>query len=223
MIPWTLLATAVIPGDGGELRLYQRGSEFSIRVENYELMGSRGHGSEDALAELVCKEIGGRGRFLIGGLGMGFTLIAMLQCVAAKSEVVVAELVPEVVEWHRGPLRVVSGTALDDERVRVRPVDVAHLIKTERWDAIVLDVDNGPRGLTAKNNDWLYSPNGLQTIWKNLNPGGVLAIWSSGPDAAFTRRLRRSGFDAEEVSVRGGYKKGARYLIWIARRLEGRS
>ncbi|HEX8407754.1 MAG TPA: spermidine synthase [Thermoanaerobaculia bacterium] len=218
MIPWTLLGTATIPGDGGEMRLYQRGTEFSIRVGGYELMNSRAHGSEDALAELVCKEIGGRGRVLIGGLGMAFTLNAMLQCVTAGSEVIVAELVPEVVEWHRGPLRVISGTALDDPRVRVETADVAAVIRAGQYDAIVLDVDNGPAGLTSKNNDWLYGTEGLKVIQAALHPGGVLAVWSSGPDAAFTRRLHRVGFQSEEVIVRSSGGKGPRYLIWVARR-----
>jgi len=218
MIPWTLLATATIPGDGGEMRLYQRGSEFSIRVGGYELMNSRAHGSEDALAELVCKEIGGRGRVLIGGLGMSFTLKAMLQCVTAASEVIVAELVPEVVEWHRGPLRVISGTALDDRRVTIETIDVAAVIRAGQYDAIVLDVDNGPAGLTSKHNDWLYSAEGLKVIQAALLPGGVLAVWSSGPDAAFTRRLRQAGFQAEEVVVRSSGGKGPRYLIWLARK-----
>lgn len=216
MNPWTLLATAIVPGDGAEMRLYQRAAEFSIRVSGYELMNSRVHGSEDALAELVCARIGGRARVLIGGLGMGFTLAAMLRC-AKAAEIVVAELVPEVIEWHRGPLRAVSGTALDDPRVRVEAADVAAMIRQGAYDAIVLDVDNGPRGLTSKHNDRLYDLNGLRAIRASLNEGGVLAVWSAGPDAAFARRLQQAGFTSEEVRVRGSGGKGARYLIWLAR------
>lgn len=223
MIPWTLLGTAEIPGDGGEMRLYQRDSEYSIRVGSYELMNSRVHASEDALASLVCQRLAGRlpVRVLIGGLGMGFTLAAVLQDVDSRSEVAIAELVPEVVAWHRGPLRAVSGSTLDDQRVTIREEDVGRIIRSshDAYDAIVLDVDNGPRALTSKRNDWLYGLPGLRAAHGALRPGGILAIWSAGPDPAFTRRLQQAGFEAEEVRVRGrGAKGGARYLIWIARR-----
>jgi spermidine synthase len=223
MIPWTLLGTAEIPGDGGEMRLYQRDTEYSIRVGPYELMNSRVHGSEDALASLVCERIRDRQavRVLIGGLGMAFTLAAVLEEVDAKSEAVIAELVPEVVAWHRGPLRAVSGATLDDPRVTIREEDVGKIIRASQgiYDAIVLDVDNGPRALTSKQNDWLYGPAGLRAANAALLPGGILAIWSAGPDPAFTRRLQAAGFTAEEVRVRGrGAKGGARYLIWIARK-----
>lgn len=221
MIPWTLLGSAVIPGDGGEMRLYQRDSEYSIRVGSYELMNSRVHASEDALASLVCSRIRDRQpvRLLIGGLGMGFTLAAVLLEIDSQSAVVISELVPEVVAWHRGPLRAVSGTTLDDPRVTIREEDVGKIIRTSHavFDAIVLDVDNGPRALTSKQNDWLYGPTGLRAANVALRPGGILAIWSAGPDPAFTRRLQGAGFTAEEVPVRGrGAKGGARYLIWIA-------
>lgn len=223
MKPWTLLGTATIPGDGGEMRLYRHDSEYSIRVGTYELMNSRIHASEDALASLVCARIAGRPRVrvLIGGLGMGFTLTAVLRDVGADSEVVISELVPEVVAWHRGPLRAVSGTTLDDPRVTIREEDVGRIIRTSTaaFDAIVLDVDNGPRALTSKHNDWLYGAAGLRAAHTALHPGGILAIWSAGPDPAFTRRLAQAGFDAEEVRVRGrGARGGPRYLIWIARR-----
>lgn len=211
MLPWTLVDTAIIPGDGTEMRLHRRGNEFSIRVENYELMNSRVHGSEDALAEHVCKHIAQDARVVIGGLGMGFTLIAMLQCLGKRAEVVVSELVPAVVAWHRGPLAHVSGGALDDPRVVIREADVVRVIREGTYDAIVLDVDNGPRALTSKGNDRLYSEQGLRTIAGALRPRGVLAIWSAGPDAAFTRRLRKVGFAVEEVRVRG-------FLIWLAMR-----
>lgn len=221
MIPWTLLGTTTVPGDGAEMRLYQRGSEFSIRVGAYELMNSRVHGSEDALASLVSARIGGKGRVLIGGLGMGFTLNAMLRDLGKDSAIVVSELVPAVVAWHRGPLSVVSAPALDDPRVTIREVDVAQIIREERnaFDAIVLDVDNGPRGLTSKQNDRLYSMAGLRAAHAALRENGILAVWSAGPDAAFTKRLQTAGFRAEEVPVRGrGNKGGFRYLIWIGYR-----
>lgn len=223
MKPWTTLGSATIPGDGGEMRLYQRDEEYSIRVGSYELMNSRIHTSEDALASLVCSRLGSRARarFLIGGLGMGFTLAAVLEEAAADAEVVVAELVPEVVAWHRGPLRVVSGTALDDSRVTIREEDVAHIIRgtTAEFDAIILDVDNGPRALTSRQNEWLYGTEGLRGAHRALRPAGILAIWSAGADPAFTRRLTQNRFAAEEVAVRGHRSKGPRYLIWIATRL----
>ena len=219
MIPWTLLASAEIPGNGGEMRLYQRGTEYSIRVGPYELMNSRVHGSEDALASLVCERLPSRAlRVLIGGLGMGFTLAAVLERVSPESEVVVSELVPEVVQWHRGPLASVSGGALDDRRVTIVERDVGEVIRAarDRFDAILLDVDNGPSGLTSPANDRLYTPAGLRSARAALRHGGILAVWSAGPDAAFTRRLREAGFHVEEVRVRGRGEKGARYLIWIA-------
>jgi spermidine synthase len=217
MLPWTLLDTATVPGDG-EIRLHQRGSEFSIRVDNYELMSSREHGSEDALASLVGERVTPDARVLIGGLGMGYTLAAMLRCLGPRAEVVLAELVPAVVAWHRGPLAHVSGGALDDPRVVVREADVVRVIREGTYDAIVLDVDNGPRALTTKTNDQLYSVNGLRIAMSALRPRGVLAIWSSGPDAAFTRRLQQAGFTVEEVAARSSGKKGSRYLIWLATR-----
>jgi spermidine synthase len=211
MLPWKLLDTATIPGDGGEMRLHRRGDEFSIRVENYELMNSRVHGSEDALASLVCPRVPPNARVLIGGLGMGYTLLAMLEGLGPKAEVVVAELVPAVVAWHRGPLAQVSKGALDDPRTVIREADVVRVITEGTWDAIALDVDNGPRALTAKGNDRLYDERGLRTIAAALRPKGVLAIWSAGPDAAFTRRLRKLRWTVEEKRVRG-------FLIWLATR-----
>ncbi len=219
MIPWTLLATAAIPGDTGEMRLYQRGSEYSIRVDNWELMNNRIHGSEDALATIVCDRLAGRPlRVLIGGLGMGFTLLAVLERVSADSSVVVSELVPEVVQWHRGPLAVVSGGALDDPRVTIREIDVARIIRESRdaFDAILLDVDNGPVGFTAATNDQIYTPAGLRAAHRALRPGGIFAVWSAAPHAAFTKRLREAAFEVEEVTARGHGKKGGKYLIWVA-------
>lgn len=223
MIPWKLLDTAQVPGEGGEMRLYQRGSEFSIRVGVYELMNSRMYASEDALAEVVRELAGARPhvRVLIGGLGMGFTVTAVLRHAPARAEVVVAELVPEVVRWNRGPLAPLAGRPLDDPRVTVREADVARIIAAEReaYDAILLDVDNGPAALTTPGNSRLYSPAGLRAAFAALTRGGVLAVWSAGPHPSFTRRLKQAGFDAEEVRVRGrGSAGGPRHVIWIARR-----
>ena len=223
MLPWRLLDTARIPGEGGELRLYQRGGEFSIRVGGYELMSSRVHASEDALASLACARLADRqrARVLVGGLGMGFTLAAVLNETGATSEVVLAELVPEVVQWHRGPLSEVSNGALDDRRVVIRATDIAEVIRGERdgFDAILLDVDNGPAGLTSERNDRLYSLAGLRAAHDALRANGVLAVWSAGADPAFTKRLQHAGFRSEEVWVRGRGKRGSHFLIWLAQRV----
>lgn len=221
MIPWSLIDTSAIPGAGGALRLMRRGTEFSIRLDGNELMNSRLSGSEQALATLCCDRLGERPapRFLIGGLGMGFTLRAALERLGPRAEIVVAELVPAVVAWARGPMAAVFGDCLDDSRVTVRVADVGEAIGEARgaWDAILLDVDNGPDGLTRAENDRLYSANGLRAAHAALRPGGVLAVWSSGPDAAFTNRLKTAGFAVEEIRTRANGKRGgARHVIWIA-------
>lgn len=223
MTPWILLDSAQVPGNGGELRLYQRGDEFSIRIVGHgELMNSRAHGSEDALAEQTCARLvdGLHPRLLIGGLGMGFTLAAALRHVGDHAQVMVAELVPAVVAWNRGPLGEHAGHPLHDPRVTVHEGDVARILKAEQqtFDAILLDVDNGPAGLTRRENDWLYSMNGLNAAYMALRPQGVLAVWSAGPDNAFMQRLRKVGFEVEEVRVRAHGTKGARHIIWFARR-----
>ena len=203
--------------------LYRRGDEFSIRVTRHgELMNSRVHGSEDALAALACARLAGRERrrLLIGGLGMGFTLAAALRELGPDAEVVVAELVPAVVAWNRGVLGASAGNPLHDTRVSVKEIDVARLLRSERnaFDAILLDVDNGPEGLTRNANDWLYSNAGLAAAFAALRPDGILAVWSAGGDSNFTDRLRRTGFEAEEIRVRARKSKGARHIIWLARR-----
>jgi spermidine synthase len=222
MIPWSVLDTAQVPG-GGELRLKQRGAEFSIMLDHDELMNSRLSGSEEALATIACGKIRRRKtpRILIGGLGMGFTLRAALAALGPDARIVVAELVPAVVAWARGPMAEVFGTSLTDPRVSVREADVGDLIRTgrSRYDAILLDVDNGPEGLTRQSNDRLYDLEGLSAARAVLRPGGVLAVWSSGPNPNFARRLRTAGFDVEEVRARAnGSRGGARHVIWIATR-----
>ncbi|HEY0149960.1 MAG TPA: hypothetical protein VGB70_13280 [Allosphingosinicella sp.] len=219
MIPRILLDTAPLPG-GGELKLFQRGDEFSITLGGNELMNSRKSGSEEALAELGCAGLGGRAkpRVLIGGLGMGFTLRAALAVLPKDAEVTVAELVPAVVTWARGPMAHFHEGTLDDRRVTIAERDVAHLIAPRaNWDAILLDVDNGPDGLTIEENDGLYSAKGLAAARMALRPGGVLAIWSAAPDSAFTNRLRRAGFAVEEHRARAARGKGGQHLIWVAR------
>ncbi len=221
MRPWKLIDTACVPGEGSELRLYRRGEEFSIKAGPIELMNSRVHGSEDALAELACKQIAERveARVLIGGLGMGYTLAAALQQLGPQAEVVVAELVPAVVRWNHGPLAALAGQPLDDPRVSVHQGDVAQLIRAEpgAYDAILLDVDNGPEGLTRKENDAIYSDSGLAAALAALRAGGVLGVWSISPDHAFSQRLRRCGFAVEEIRARArGRHGGGRHMIWLA-------
>jgi len=223
MTPWTLLDSTQVPGNGGELSLYQRGDEFSIKIVGRgELMNSRVHGSEDALAEHTCARLVDcvQPQLLIGGLGMGFTLAATLRHIGKLAQVVVAELVPAVVAWNRGPLGEHAGHPLRDPRVTVREVDVARILRSEQqaFDAILLDVDNGPEGLTRKKNDWLYGINGLNEAYAALRPRGILAVWSAGPDKAFLQRLRKIGFEVDEMQVRAHGTKGARHTIWFARR-----
>lgn len=211
MIPWELLDSTLVPGGSGALRLYRRGDEFSIRVDAYELMNSRVHGSEDALAEIACKRIANRPlpQVLIGGLGMGYTVAAALEILETSAQVVVAELVPAVVAWNRGPLAGLAGNPLEDSRVLVQESDVALILKAEEqaYDAIILDVDNGPDGMTRTDNDWLYTRAGLNAAHNALKPSGILSIWSASPDPAFSNLLRQAGFIVEEVVVRARGKK----------------
>lgn len=222
MIRWVQLDAAVTPDGAGELRLMQRGSEFSIMVGGNELMNSRLGGSEAALADLACKRLKGRAapRLLIGGLGMGFTLRAALAGLAADASVTVAELVPAVVAWARGPLAGVFGDSLGDPRVAIRECDVAELIASARsaYDAILLDVDNGPGGLVSPANDSLYGPAGLALAARALSSGGVLAVWSCAPDEGFARRLRHAGYEVSEDRVRAYGRGGARHVVWVATR-----
>ena len=223
MIPWSLLDTARIPGADGELRLMRRDTEFSIMLGNSELMNSRRSGSEEALANIACEKIRSRkeAQILVGGLGMGFTLRAALDALGSDARVVVAELVPAVVAWAKGPMAGLFGNSMSDPRVSIRETDVGHLIRSGKsaFDAILLDVDNGPEGLTRKANDALYDRDGLQAAHAALRPDGVLAVWSSAPNANFTERLRKTGFDASEVRARAnGSRGGARHTIWIATR-----
>ena len=225
MTPWILLDSAQVPGNGGELRLYRRNDEFSIKITGRgELMNSRVHGSEDALAEHSCARLVNRTtpRLLIGGLGMGFTLAAALKHLGNQAQVEVAELIPAVVAWNRGPLGEPSGQPLRDPRVTVIEKDIALLLKAaeQSYDAILLDVDNGPEGLTRKENDWLYSIDGLSETCAALRPGGVLAVWSAGPDNIFAQRLRKTGFVTDEMRVRAHGSKGARHTLWFALRDE---
>jgi spermidine synthase len=209
-----------VPG-GVELRLFQRGGDFMIVLDRNELMNSRMSGSEEALAVLTCDRLKGRKapQLLIGGYGMGFTLRAALGVLDQGAKVTVAELVPEIITWARGPMVDLAAGCLDDPRVSLVEADVGALIAagTSEYDAILLDVDNGPDGLSCKGNDRLYSMRGLADAKLALKPGGILAIWSAAPDAAFARRLNDAGFLVEEVTVSARSNgKGARHTIWFA-------
>jgi len=218
---WTLLGEAPIPGTGQTLSLYQGKDDFFIKISGGgELMNTRKHGSEDALGSLPCKRLRHpeAARVLIGGLGMGFTLAAALRVVGPGAEVTVAELIPEVVDWNRGPLGERSGRPLNDPRTQVHVGDVVKLLRRKNacFDVIALDVDNGPEGLTTSTNDWLYSEPGIIAAQSALGPGGILAYWSAGQDQAFHDRLRRCGFMVEEIMVYAHGRKGARHTIWLA-------
>ena len=221
VIPWQELGRAHVPGEDAPLILAQRGTEFVIRVGATALMSSRAHGSEEVLAELACHGLADHAdaRVLIGGLGMGFTLAAALRELAPTATVVVAELMPAVVEWNRGPLSHLAGDPLADPRASLRVGDVRDAIveQPQAWDAILLDVDNGPDGLTRVGNDRLYTLAGLRAASNALRDSGVLGVWSVAPDAEFTRRLEQTGYDVHEVPVRARRTKGGRHTLWIAR------
>lgn len=222
MIPWRELERAPVPGGDASVVLRQRGTDFDIRVGPHLLMSSLLHGSEEILAERVTARLRGRPapRLLLGGLGMGFTLAAALRGLPPGATLVVAELIPAVVAWNRGPLAHLAGRPLDDARVTVAEADVLALYDAPGgpWDAIVLDVDNGPDGLTRAGNSRLYTGMGLAAAQAALRPGGLLGVWSVDPDPEFTRRLKRAGFRVEEEAVRARRTKGGRHTLWLATR-----
>ncbi len=221
MIPWELLASAPVPAGGTTLQLYRHGADFSIRVDGHELMNSRRHGSEEALAERALVSLANRPRprVLVGGLGMGYTLAAALRRLPAGGRVVVAEVVPAVVLWNQGPLADLAGRPLEDVRVTRVTDDVATVLTSEPrgFDAILLDVDNGPRALSREGNAGLYSRSGLRAAASALRPGGVLALWSAAPDDDFGRRLKAVGYavDEQRVAARAS-GKGGHHVIWLA-------
>jgi spermidine synthase len=219
MKPRELIGTALAPG-GGELRLFRRADDYVIVLGANELMNSRVSGSEEALAVMTCERLRATSpHLLVGGYGMGFTLRAALSVLGRDARVTVAELVPEIIDWARGPMAALTAGGLDDPRVELIIGDVAALIGAAAgsYDAILLDVDNGPDGLTRAENDRLYSMAGLARAKAALKLGGILAIWSAAPDAAFARRLKHAGFNVEEISVRARSNgKGPRHVIWFA-------
>ncbi len=223
MIPWETIDRSKIPGQEDEITLLKRDMEFSIRTAGTELMNSRMHASEDALAELTLRRLKIKTglKLLIGGLGMGYTLSATLKTLQKDSSVTVSELIPAVVRWNREYLGHLAGDPLDDNRVSMEEQDVIETIESKKstWDAILLDVDNGPDGLTRKTNDRIYGISGLKASFSALRPGGILSIWSSGSDEGFTRRLKQCGFQTETVTVRARKPgKGSRHTIWLAQK-----
>ena len=225
MLPRETLATAKIPG-GDTLTLISHGRDFVIMLGRDELMGTRMQFSEEQLAELTIAELDTKApRVLIGGYGMGFTFRKALAQAGPKSTVVVAEVVPEILDWAKGPLAHLTGDSLDDPRGDVVLCDVAALIDDAndgtcaKWDAILLDVDNGPDGIVRDGNERLYSRTGLGKARDALAPGGVLAVWSAAPDHKFRTRLKEAGFDVEERTVRARpNNKGPRHTIWFAKK-----
>ncbi len=220
MIPRELVGVAEVPG-GSPLRLFRHDGDFMIVLDRDELMSSRMSGSEAALGAMTCGRLRSPadGRLLIGGYGMGFTLRAVLAQLGPSARIEVAELVPEIIEWARGPMQALADGCLDDPRVEVVIDDVAGVIAAAKasYDAILLDVDNGPDGLTIAANDRLYTSRGLQAARAALRPGGILAVWSAGADAAFTKRLKACGFAVEEVRVRARENgKGPQHTLWFA-------
>ena len=220
MIPRILIGKAKAPDSGKEICLYQHDKDFSITVGNAELMSSRAHGSEEALAEMACQKSENQEKpcVLIGGLGMGFTLRAALDRLPQTAKIVVAELVPAVVRWNRGPISHLAGNPLRDRRAVIREADAGEMIRAGkgRYNAILLDVDNGPAALSRADNSWFYSLRGLETTFAALRPKGVLAVWSAGPDAEFTSRMNKAGFVVDVVRVRARSSgKGGHHLVWI--------
>ena len=222
MIPWREVGRATVAGEDAPLVLLQHDREFVIRIGPHALMGSAAHGSEEVLAEIALAPLAARGsaRVLIGGLGMGFTLAAALRQLPPGATVIVSELFTAVVGWNRGPLAHLAGRPLEDPRVTVREGDVAVAIReqTAVFDAILLDVDNGPSSLISTVNARLYSAAGLACAMRALRPGGVLAVWSAAEDTVFAKRLARAGFATRIERPRTRPGGGARHVVWLARK-----
>jgi spermidine synthase len=223
MKPWETLEKALTP-EGAELVLARRGDEYVLRVAGHLLMSSRLHGSEEALAHATCAPLEGRpkARVLVGGLGFGYTVRAALTHLARDARLTVAELMPAVVAWNRTLLADLAGRPLEDPRVTVVEGDVGALMgrHTATFDAILLDVDNGPRALTQDDNFGLYSLTGLALAFGALRPGGLLGVWSAAPDPAFLKRMGQVGFAGQVTSppARGSGAKGPRHTLFIGKR-----
>lgn len=226
MRSWDFIDSAEVPADDGTLYLMQRGSEYVIHVNGSELMSNRLHGSEDALADMACDRLANLedAEILVGGLGMGFTLAAVLRRIGAGGGVTVAELSSAVVRWNREYVGAASKHPLRDPRVEVYVGDVGDLVEHPPgpWSAILLDVDNGPEALTRPNNGWLYTREGLKAAYNALICGGVLAVWSAWRNSTFTRRVRRTGFNVEVLSYfedgRPTPDDDGTHVLWMAQR-----
>lgn len=221
MTPWILVERSETP-DGTRIELMRRGEQFSIRANGELLMNSRVHGSEEALAEMALGALDGalraRARVLVGGLGCGYTLAAALSRLGPEATVSVAEIAPAVVRWNRDVLGQLTGKPLEDRRVSVLETDICALFRARRhrFDAVLLDVDNGPRAVARKSNGWLYTPSGLTAIRASLDPGGILAIWSAGPEVGFSDQMRAAGFRVvlqRTAAHRGRTRQ--RHWIWL--------
>jgi spermidine synthase len=217
MQPWKIVDRAHAP-DGTEVVLARRGEEWVIRTGGLVHMSSRMHGSEEALATLALGKLAIRRTILIGGLGLGFTLRAVLDRVPLEARVIVADLVPELATWNRGPVAHLAGRCLDDARVRLQIGDVAGRIAeaTKAFDAILLDVDNGPSSVVHGGKGRLYGKEGARACLGALKPGGVLAVWSAAPDQRYAETLQQAGFATEThfVSARGS-AGGVRHVIHL--------
>jgi len=225
MKAWELLGQARTP-DGTEMRLTRRDNEYVMLANGKPLMSSRMHGSEEALATMACRHVGrmDRPRVLVGGLGMGFTLRAVLDALPSDAIVTVAELVPAVIEWNRDVLAALAAHPLRDARVRIEVADVGFTLRANpgRFDVVLLDVDNGPAAFTAITNDGLYDNGGVAAAYAALRPRGTLAVWSAWEDRKFEQRLRYHGFEVEVTRVRARLKKGGpRHTIFLGYKVAG--
>jgi spermidine synthase len=227
--PPEILGTAQTP-DGGRVSLVRDPSGLTIRLDGLTLMAEKAHGSERAMARVACAGLSSPApRVLVGGLGLGYTLRAALDALPPTAEVVCAELLGSIVEWHRGPLGPLASHPIEDARVRLQVGDIVALFQARgpdappEWDAILLDVDNGPIPLTVVSNWWLYAAEGLEALARSLRPGGTLVVWSAGDDDRFARRMRRAGLDAwiERVTARTGRRGrrgGETHVLFVGRR-----
>jgi spermidine synthase len=219
MKPWAHIATARTPDDS-LLELLRHDADYVIRADGYELMTSRMHSSEEAMMRLACPHPPEDASVLVGGLGMGYTAAAALAMLPVRASVIVAELVPAVVEWNRGPLGPLANHPLDDPRTTMVVADVTRVIReaSARFDAILLDVDNGPTALTDRGNSWLYTGAGLAAIRSALRPGGGVAIWSIAAEPSFERRLQAAGFTPATHRIKGHVGRGPWHVVFVGRR-----